>query len=163
GLQSFHQLCDRDLLHIPREPTELDGESRFAHQQCCISPVWDTPWAAVSLIDSGLNPRHPALRRAADWLVKKQITEQRGDSGVKNKNGEPGGWSFEFENDFFPDVDDTLEVLSFFHKIGCPSEAIQKSFDLGLQWLLSMQSKNGGWAAFDVDNDLHIVNKIPFS
>jgi squalene-hopene/tetraprenyl-beta-curcumene cyclase len=74
GLQSFHQLCEGDLQHIPREPSDLDGETRFVHQQCCISPVWDTPWVAVSLIDSGLNPRHPALRRSADWLVKKQIT-----------------------------------------------------------------------------------------
>ncbi|MFO1462163.1 MAG: squalene--hopene cyclase [bacterium] len=163
GLNNFHQLCDGDLLHIPREGIELDGEQRYLHQQCCISPVWDTPWASVSLVESGLNPDHPALRRAADWLVSKQITTVKGDWAVKNKHAKPGGWSFEFQNDYFPDVDDTLEVLSLFHKIGYPSAEIKRSFDLGLDWLLSMQCKNGGWAAFDVDNDLHLVNKIPFS
>jgi len=163
GLESFHQLCEGELLHIPREGADIDGDQRYLHQQCCISPVWDTPWASVSLVESGLNPEHPALLRAADWLVSKQITEVKGDWAVKNKHAKPGGWSFEFQNDYFPDVDDTLEVLSLFHKIGYPSVSIKRSFDLGLEWLLSMQCKNGGWAAFDVDNDLHLVNKIPFS
>ncbi|KAB2842456.1 squalene--hopene cyclase [bacterium] len=164
GLAAFHQLCDGDLLHIPKQAgADLDGDRRYLHQQCCISPVWDTPWAAVSLCDSGLNPEHPALRRAAEWLVSKQITDVKGDWAVKKPRLKPGGWSFEFKNDYFPDVDDTLEVLSLFHKIGYPSAEIKRSFDLGLDWLLGMQSKNGGWAAFDVDNDLHLVNKIPFS
>ncbi|HCU25557.1 MAG TPA: squalene--hopene cyclase [Deltaproteobacteria bacterium] len=169
ALNSFQQLCEGELKHIPRKWQSQDMAEPKAsiHQQCCISPVWDTPWAAVSLTDSGFDLTHPALRRAADWLVSKQITTVRGDWAVKNKKAEPGGWSFEFQNDYFPDVDDTIEVLTLFHKLGhklaLPSPEIQKSFELGLNWLWSMQSKNGGWAAFDVDNTLNWVNHIPFS
>ena len=165
ALYSFQQLSEADLPHIPREWRASDLQSRepVLHQQCCISPVWDTPWAAVALVDSGLKPTHSALRKAAEWLKSKQITTVRGDWSIKNKRARPGGWSFEFQNEYFPDVDDTIEVLSFFHKLGLPNEEFKKSFDLGLHWLMSMQSKNGGWAAFDVDNTLDLVNRIPFS
>jgi squalene-hopene cyclase len=165
ALQSFQQVSEDQLAHIPRNYSRADllEPSRFIHQQCCISPVWDTPWAAVSLLESGLDPAHPALRKSADWLVSKQIREVYGDWAIKNKRGRPGGWSFEFRNEYFPDVDDTIEVLTLFHRMGLPSPVIKESFDLGLEWLLSMQSKDGGWAAFDVDNTLHLVNHIPFS
>ncbi len=165
ALRSFQQACPGQLMHIPRvwENADLGGPGRQLHQQCCISPVWDTPWAAVSLIDSGMDPAHPALQRAAHWLAKKQILHTRGDWAVKNKRAKPGGWSFEFENEYFPDVDDTIEVLTLFYKMNLPTDELLRSFDLGLDWLLSMQSKNGGWAAFDIDNTLHLVNHIPFS
>ncbi|MGH7828954.1 MAG: squalene--hopene cyclase, partial [Candidatus Binatia bacterium] len=165
GLRSFQQVSRRELLHIPRHwgSSDLSDPEQYVHQQCCISPVWDTPWTAVALIESGLDPQHPSLLRAADWLVDKQILHVKGDWAVKNKKGRPGGWSFEFQNDYFPDVDDTIEILNFFHLIGRPSARIQKSFDRGLEWLLSMQSKEGGWAAFDVDNTLDLVNRIPFA
>lgn len=165
ALRSFQQVSPGTLTHIPRawEAADLNGNKTSIHQQCCISPVWDTPWAAVSLVDSGLEPKHPALQRAAHWLVKKQILHTRGDWAIKNRKAKPGGWSFEFENEYFPDVDDTIEVLTLFYKMKLPTEELTRSFDLGLDWLLSMQSKNGGWAAFDIDNTLDLVNRIPFS
>jgi squalene-hopene/tetraprenyl-beta-curcumene cyclase len=115
------------------------------------------------LVESGINTEHPALQKTAQWLLEKQITTVRGDWAIKNKRGLPGGWAFEFENDYFPDVDDTIEVLMFLYQCGLDDPERKKAFDLGFQWLMSMQSKNGGWAAFDVDNTLQIVNRIPFS
>jgi squalene-hopene/tetraprenyl-beta-curcumene cyclase len=165
GLFNFQQLCEGDLPHIPRVQTKEEPlhATLYLHQQCCISPVWDTPWAGVSLLESGLNPEHPSLQKASDWLLKKQIKHVYGDWSIKNKKAKPGGWSFEFENDYFPDVDDTIEVLTLLYQTGLNSSEQKESFQLGLDWLLSMQSKNGGWAAFDVDNTLDLVNRIPFS
>jgi squalene-hopene/tetraprenyl-beta-curcumene cyclase len=162
ALQSFQQPAETELPPIPRKISPEDPPQAI-HQQCCISPVWDTPWTALSLLESGLAANHPALQKAADWLLDKQILETRGDWAVKNKKGVPGGWAFEFENDYFPDVDDTIEVLMFLFKRGLNTGREKKSFERGLEWLLSMQSKNGGWAAFDMDNTLQWVNRIPFS
>lgn len=165
ALQSFQHVSEGNLAHIPRawKRKDLLEPTQYIHQQCCISPVWDTPWAAVSLLESGLNKEHRALKKSADWLVSKQIRTVYGDWAIKNKRGRPGGWSFEFENEYFPDVDDTIEVLTLFFKMGIEEPKIRESFDLGFEWLMSMQSKDGGWAAFDVDNTLHLVNHIPFS
>ena len=160
GLEAFQQVTFTEL---PAIPQKVESSEPVIHQQCCVSPVWDTPWAAVSLIESGLPKQHPALQKSVDWLISKQIRHTYGDWAIKNKKGKPGGWSFEFENDYFPDVDDTIEVLTLFHKVGLNDFKTQHSFDLGLQWLLSMQSRNGGWAAFDIDNDFHLINRIPFS
>jgi len=165
ALESFQQVSQGPLSHIPRawDEEDLSATSNYVHQQCCISPVWDTPWAAVSLVESGLNKKHPALKKASEWLRGKQILDVYGDWAIKNKKGRPGGWSFEFENEYFPDVDDTIEVLTLFHHSGLEDPKFKESFDRGLEWLLSMQCKEGGWAAFDVDNTLHLVNHIPFS
>lgn len=162
ALQSFQQVSEEHLAPIP-ESFEKQDPPEMVHQQCCISPVWDTPWAAMSLLESGLNKDHPALKKTLRYLLTKQITETRGDWAVKNPKGIPGGWAFEFENDYFPDVDDTIEILSFLFHMGLEDPEVRKSFNLGFDWLLSMRSKNGGWAAFDVDNTLTLVNRIPFS
>lgn len=146
-----------DAYFIPEE------QANYTYQQCCISPVWDTPWAGMALLDSGLGNDHPALTKAARWLISKQILDTKGDWAIKNKKAQPGGWSFEFENDYFPDIDDTIEVLSLLFKVELPRQEMMESFQRGLDWLLSMQSKNGGWAAFDMDNTAQWVNKIPFS
>jgi len=162
ALQSFQQPCGDTLPHIP-SPVSQEYPPGLIHQQCCISPLWDTAWAAVALIESGEDPQSPTLKRTVDYLLDKQITETRGDWAIKNKKGPAGGWAFEFENDYFPDVDDTIEVLALFYHYGLEEARIKKAFDLGMEWLLSMQSKNGGWAAFDVNNTLQLVNQIPFS
>lgn len=132
--------------------------------QSCVSPVWDTAITCNTLRKSGLAADHPALIKATNWLVDKQIMKD-GDWKVKNKDGRAGGWAFEFENDFYPDNDDTTEVLMVLKNMPTlPDEDKGKSaFDKGFRWLLSMQSSNGGWAAFDVDNDKRILNKIPFA
>ncbi|MBL7686298.1 MAG: squalene--hopene cyclase [Deltaproteobacteria bacterium] len=174
GLLSFQQNVSDEL---PALPTPADGflfkpparyevqadQTHSIHQQCCISPVWDTPWAMAALLDSGTSTKKPELLKAARWLMKKQITSVYGDWSIKNKKGIPGGWSFEFENDYFPDVDDTLQILSVLDRLDLPREEVAGVFQRGLDWVFSMQSKNGGWAAFDIDNTLDLVNKIPFS
>ena len=132
--------------------------------QSCISPVWDTAITCNALRKSGLQDDHPSLVKAAKWLIDRQILKD-GDWKIKNKEGQSGGWAFEFENDFYPDNDDTTEVLMTLRNINiAPDEDKSKmAFNRGLRWLLSMQSSNGGWAAFDVDNNKLILNKIPFA
>jgi squalene-hopene/tetraprenyl-beta-curcumene cyclase len=138
------------------------------HIQSCVSPVWDTALAAIALLDSGLRPDHPALQQAARWLLKEQVLTG-GDWQVKVRGVEPGGWAFEFENDLYPDTDDTAEAVMALRRIRPPSaeggeEAeVQKAIERGVRWLLAMQSKNGGWGAFDVDNTRRFVTRIPFA
>lgn len=176
GLLLFQQYGQKDLPALPstlyskdkkiKAPEDFqvsEEKAEYVHQQCCISPVWDTPWTGMALLESGLANDHPALIKAARWLISKQILDTKGDWGVKNNKAQAGGWSFEFENDYFPDVDDTIEVLSLLFKVELPRQEMMESFQRGLDWAVSMQSKNGGWAAFDVDNTADWVNQIPFS
>jgi squalene-hopene/tetraprenyl-beta-curcumene cyclase len=131
--------------------------------QPCISPVWDTAIAMVSLEEVGLNPAHPALIRAERWLLENQILGG-GDWQVKNRKAEPGGWAFEFENEYYPDVDDTAFVLMALGRVADPErERLHGSIRRGLAWLLSMQNSDGGWGAFDHENNLQFLNHIPFA
>jgi squalene-hopene/tetraprenyl-beta-curcumene cyclase len=159
GYSPSHDVMRRGLEAIDRFGLESDDEF---HIQPCISPVWDTGLAAIALLDSGLRPDHPALTRAGEWLISKQIL-CKGDWAIKNKKGEPGGWAFEFYNDFFPDVDDTAVIIMALNRIKLQDERRkQEVLDRAIRWVLSMQCKTGGWAAFDVDNDLDLLNKIPY-
>ncbi len=133
------------------------------HQQCCISPVWDTPWMIEALLETGVPPGDPALLRAGRWLMSKQITGVRGDWAMKNPKGKPGGWAFEFENDYYPDVDDTIQVLTALCKLSIPWREKEKAVMQGIDWLISMQNDDGGWGAFDCNQTRWIVNRIPFS
>jgi squalene-hopene/tetraprenyl-beta-curcumene cyclase len=130
--------------------------------QPCFSPVWDTAIAAYALGEAGV-PATKALQRAADWLVKNEI-RRTGDWSVKRPDTEPSGWAFEFRNDHYPDIDDTAMVmLSFAHARGSNAKAHRACEDRALNWLLAMQSKDGGWAAFDVDNNWEILSHVPFA
>jgi squalene-hopene/tetraprenyl-beta-curcumene cyclase len=117
----------------------------------------------MALLEAGISPDTPALIKAGRWLISKQITKYRGDWAVKNPNAEPGGWSFEFKNDCFPDVDDTIEVVSVLQRLAIPEQEKEPSIKKGIAWLLSMQNDDGGWGAFDKNQTLNLVNKIPFS
>src|SRR5215470_13803236 len=131
--------------------------------QPCVSPVWDTCIAMVALEEAGVAPDHPALVRAAEWILSKQVLGG-GDWQVKNKDAEPGGWVFEFRNDFYPDVDDTAFVLMALQRVKYPdSVRMEAAVRRGIQWLLSMQNRDGGWAAFDRDNDKQFLCNIPFA
>ncbi len=138
-----------------------DGDTLM--MQPCVSPTWDTALAVKALLDSGLNPDHPALSRAANWLIQNQIF-RRGDWSVYNPHLDPGGWAFEFANDWYPDVDDTAVILMQLQRITTKdSRAKQRAIAYGLEWALGMQSRNGGWAAFDTNNESAFLNQIPFA
>lgn len=131
--------------------------------QPCISPLWDTAIAMVSLEEAGVDPAHPALVAASRWLVANQILGP-GDWQVKNRKAEPGGWAFEFRNDFYPDVDDTAFVLMALSRVADPEPTrLRASIRRGLAWLLSMQNGDGGWGAFDHENNQQFLNHIPFA
>ncbi|MGC8493277.1 MAG: squalene--hopene cyclase [Syntrophobacteraceae bacterium] len=130
--------------------------------QSCISPVWDTALTLMALTDAGVATDSPALGKSADWLVRQQIFTG-GDWQFKN-NARPGGWAFEFFNSRYPDVDDSAVVLNVLNRFDPEKvKGLEFSKSRGMEWLLSMQSSNGGWAAFDRDNDMDILNRIPFA
>ncbi|MBW4624440.1 MAG: squalene--hopene cyclase [Brasilonema octagenarum HA4186-MV1] len=130
--------------------------------QPCISPVWDTAWAMRALIESGLTPDHPAVVQAGEWLLSKQILDY-GDWAIKNKKGKPGAWAFEFDNRFYPDVDDTAVVVMALNQVKLPNEKLkQAAIARAVNWTASMQCQPGGWAAFDLDNNQEWLNLVPY-
>jgi len=141
------------------------GEDDTWRVQACISPVWDTCLALIGLMDAGLPGEHPAVQKAARWLLSKEI-RKGGDWQVKVKGVEPGGWSFEFANEMYPDIDDTPAVIIALDRARLsPKEedGKRKAIERGIKWLLAMQSRNGGWASFDKDNTRTFLAKIPFA
>ncbi len=133
--------------------------------QACVSPVWDTCLALMAMLDSDMPPDHPALQEACRYLLKEEIRVP-GDWAKKVKGVEPSGWAFEFENDLYPDVDDTAVILIGLDLCRLPEEEEEQrraAVRRGVEWTLAMQSSNGGWAAFDKDNDAKLVAKIPFA
>jgi squalene-hopene/tetraprenyl-beta-curcumene cyclase len=137
-----------------------DGETLFF--QPCFSPVWDTAIAAFALGEAGMS-RSPALARTMDWLLAREI-RRHGDWSVKRPYTEPSGWAFEFQNDWYPDIDDTAMVLlAYPHMKASRASAQSATRQRALDWLLAMQSKDGGWAAFDVDNNWEILTHVPFA
>ncbi len=134
------------------------------HQQCCISPVWDTPWMLCALQAGDAEKNDADNVRGAQWLLTQQITERVGDWAKRNPHGQPGGWAFEFENQYFPDVDDTIQVVLALRGTSIVDEPqTVAAIDRAVAWCLSMHNDDGGWAAFDKNNSLELVNKIPFA
>jgi squalene-hopene/tetraprenyl-beta-curcumene cyclase len=137
-----------------------DGERFFF--QPCFSVVWDSAIAAYALGESGCAPTGP-MTRCADWLLTKEV-RRKGDWSVKRPNVEPSGWYFEFANEWYPDIDDTAQVLlALNHARASDGSAHDACVNRAVKWLLAMQSKDGGWAAFDVDNDLKMLSYVPFA
>jgi squalene-hopene/tetraprenyl-beta-curcumene cyclase len=139
--------------------TVENGEELYL--QSCISPVWDTALTSLALLDSGTEREHPSLRESCGWLASRQIF-RKGDWCVKRPHLEPGGWAFEFANDWYPDVDDTAVVLMFLNGYAGTDIVRADNLEKGLRWILGMQGKDGGWGAFDVDNNLRILNQLPY-
>jgi squalene-hopene/tetraprenyl-beta-curcumene cyclase len=154
----------------PITARQIDEFSRFEIEeidtlrvQPCVSPVWDTAIAAFSLLEADTAPADAGLQKATEWLLQKQILGG-GDWQIKNRDAAPGGWAFEFRNDFYPDVDDTAFVLMALQGISYPDRSrLSEAIDLGLKWMVGMQNKDGGWGAFDRDNDRTFLNNIPFA
>jgi squalene-hopene/tetraprenyl-beta-curcumene cyclase len=139
----------------------VDDGQRFFFQPC-FSVVWDTAIAAFALGEAP-EPAQVVLRRSADWLLTKEV-RRKGDWSVKRPKTEPSGWYFEFANEFYPDIDDTAMVLLALNRSSASrSEEQQASEHRAIQWLFDMQSKDGGWAAFDVDNDWRPLSFVPFA
>jgi len=131
--------------------------------QPCMSPVWDTAYAVFALGEAGIPADDPRMVKAADWILSKEV-RHTGDWAVKVKNTQPGGWYFEFNNEFYPDTDDTAQVLLALNKVANPRERLQ--YDVSqraIEWLFAMQCKSGGWASFDKDNIKMIFQYIPFA
>lgn len=130
--------------------------------EACQSPVWDTCLATIALADAGLPADHPALVRAADWMLGEEIVRP-GDWAVRRPGLPPGGWAFEFHNDNYPDIDDTAEVILALRRVRHPDPSrVESAIARGARWTLGMQSKNGAWAAFDADNTSPFPNRLPF-
>lgn len=130
--------------------------------QPAVSPIWDTAIAMFALGELGaLEPS--AAQRAADWVLDREI-RRKGDWCVKRPSLQPGGWAFEFANEFYPDIDDTAMVLlALEHAKASDPERQERAERRAIHWLLGMQSSDGGWAAFDVDNNWQVLNKVPFA
>jgi len=153
-----HQAVRRGLRALDFFTLKEDGRLWL---QSCISPVWDTALAVRALAAAGVEPEHPALVKATSWLLTQQIFKP-GDWCVKNPDLPPGGWAFEFVNNWYPDIDDSAVVLmALLEGLAAPDEH-QAALQRGLVWCLGMQSKNGGFAAFDMDNTKEWLNAIPF-
>jgi squalene-hopene/tetraprenyl-beta-curcumene cyclase len=141
----------------------LGDESGGLRVQPCLSPVWDTVLSGYALAQAGVGPEHPALRRAASWLLSKQC-RRPGDWSGRNP-APPGGWYFEHRNEFYPDVDDTCMALMVLHHARAlePEATQQQAMQRGLTWMLGMQNGDGGWGAFDRDNDKRWPTEVPFA
>jgi squalene-hopene/tetraprenyl-beta-curcumene cyclase len=141
---------------------EIEDESGLRLQPC-VSPVWDTAIAMVSLEEAGLPMNHPVLIEAARWLLDRQIVGY-GDWQASTPAVRPGGWAFEFRNDFYPDIDDTAFVLMALQHVAHPDRArLKAAVDAGLAWLIGMQNDDGGWGAFDRNNNCETLTHIPFA
>jgi squalene-hopene/tetraprenyl-beta-curcumene cyclase len=155
GFGLDHPIMKKGIAGIERFTIREDGTRRL---EACQSPVWDTVLTMIALADAGLPPDHPALVSAADWVLAEEI-EQPGDWQVRRPHTAPGGWAFEFDNDNYADTDDTGEVILALRRTKSDSRA---AINRGLRWLEGMQSKDGGWGAFDADNTRELVTKLPF-
>ncbi len=148
----------------------VDGFDRFVIKdergwrlQACMSPVWDTAWALRALALAGFEREHPAMRSAVDWLLREQISaDAPGDWRVRSDFRDGNGWAFEFDNDAYPDIDDTaVVVLSLLE--AARTDVAGDAIRAGTDWTLAMRSQNGAWAAFDRDNTRELLYRMPFA
>ena len=162
GYDVEHPVMQRGLNGLDRFTiTEEGPEGPVRRLEACQSPVWDTVLTMIGLADAGLPPDHPALVRAGQWVLGEEI-HGPGDWQVRRPDLAPGGWAFEFDNDNYPDTDDTAEIVLALRRVAFPANDAKPAIERGLRWLAGMQSKDGGWGAFDADNTRALVNKLPF-
>ena len=133
----------------------------WGYCQPCLSPVWDTGLAAHAMLESGLTKDDPILAKANEWLLGRQIFEVLGDWAANRGHVRPGGWAFQYWNDYYPDVDDTAVVVMALHR--ADPEKYREAIERGTEWIIGMQSINGGWGAFDADNNHFFLQNLPFA
>lgn len=144
------------------EKLGIEDDDTF-RMQPCKPPVWDTAYALFALGESGAPANDPRMMKCADWILQKQVRTV-GDWKVKNRKGQPGGWYFEFNNEFYPDVDDSAMVCLALSQVEHPNGRYQReSVQRAIDWILSMQCRGGGWASFDKNNDRMVFQHIPFA
>jgi squalene-hopene/tetraprenyl-beta-curcumene cyclase len=136
-----------------------DGERAYC--QPCLSPVWDTALACHALMDADDGHMETTIRRGLDWLQSKQVLEQIGDWAIVRPGLRPGGWAFQYENPHYPDLDDTAAVALALDRFD--SAHYREAIARATEWIIGMQSRNGGWASFDADNTHYYLNHIPFA
>ncbi|MFC0041770.1 squalene--hopene cyclase [Actinomadura rayongensis] len=151
-----HPVMRRGIAGLERF-TIRDAQGR--RLEACQSPVWDTVLAMNALADAGLPGDHPALLRAADWVLGEEVRGP-GDWSVRRPDLAPGGWAFEFDNDLYPDTDDTAEAILALNRVRHPGA--EPAIERGVRWMAGMASKDGGFAAFDADNTSRLVARLPF-
>ena len=172
GYHIEHPIMQRGLSGLDRFTITEDSASENSASEngqdgpvrrleACQSPVWDTVLTMIALADAGLPSDHPALVNAGRWVLGEEIRGP-GDWQVRRPDLAPGGWAFEFDNDVYPDTDDTGEVVLALRRVEPGNPKNQAAIERGLAWLAGMQSKDGGWGAFDADNTRKLVNKLPF-
>jgi len=137
----------------------LDAERTYC--QPCLSPVWDTALTCHALMEVDDPRLAPAIRQALDWLEAKQVLEQVGDWGATRPEVRPGGWAFQYENPDYPDLDDTAVVALALDRFD--RTRYRRAIDRAAEWVVGMQSRNGGWGSFDADNTHYYLNHIPFA
>jgi squalene-hopene/tetraprenyl-beta-curcumene cyclase len=129
-----------------------------------VSPVWDTGLACHALLEVGGGRALAEAKRGLDWLIPKQILDLRGDWVAQRPNVRPGGWAFQYANAHYPDVDDTAVVAMAFDRMRETGQGnYAGAIDRAREWIVGMQSVNGGWGAFDADNEYYYLNNIPFA
>lgn len=136
--------------------------------QPCVSPVWDTGLSSMAMVEAASGPQatrpketRERMQRSMKWLRERQILNVKGDWAINCPDVRPGGWAFQYENDYYPDVDDTAVVGMLLNRED--PEGNREAIARAREWIVGMQSTNGGWGAFDIDNDLEALNHIPFS
>ena len=134
---------------------------REAYCQPCVSPVWDTSLTAHALLETNDSAVEDGVRRANDWLESRQVTELVGDWAARRPNVRPGGWAFQYWNNYYPDVDDTAVVAMALHRHD--AARYREALERAAEWVVGMQSSNGGWGAFDPENEHYYLNNIPFA
>nr|WP_104819644.1 squalene--hopene cyclase [Kitasatospora sp. MMS16-BH015] len=160
GYELDHPVMKAGLASFDKFTVHTEDGRRW--MEACQSPVWDTCLATIALRDAGLPADHPALVTSVGWMLDEEITIP-GDWSVRRPSLTPGGWAFEFENDNYPDVDDTAEVVLALRRVTHPEQArLDGAVSRAVEWGLGMQSRNGAWGAFDVDNTSTLPNKLPF-
>ena len=165
GYGNDHPVMARALEGFRGEWSKLSDDSQSVRVQACLSPTWDTCLTMLGLLDSGVPQDHPAVQRAARWLFQQEI-RVKGDWAVRAPQLEPSGWAFEFENDLYPDIDDTSIVVMALDRVRMSKQAEEEVRETtvrrAVRWLVGMQSSNGGWASFDKDNTSKLLAKLPF-
>jgi squalene-hopene/tetraprenyl-beta-curcumene cyclase len=157
GYPLHHPVMEKGLAGLEGF-TIVEGDVR--RLEACQSPVWDTALALIGLADAGLAGDHPAIARATDWLLAEEITH-RGDWAIRRPRLTAGGWAFEFQNDWYPDIDDTA-IVALALRRSSPSDEVDAAVRRGIAWTIGMRSSNGAWGAFDADNCRTLVRRLPF-